>query len=75
MQTDYRIPRTSVEGMNDSSLFWAVIEKAWPDVEHPEVTEKLHNCTPGQIALLAITLFIREVNNGGLVDHRISLDG
>ena len=64
--TDYRIPRRSTDGMNDGSLFWAVIERAWPDVEQPDVFQKLRNCTSGQRALLAITMFIREVDNGGL---------
>lgn len=63
---DYRISSASVAGMDDDALFWAVIENARPDVAEPDVMQKLQHCTPGQRALLSITLFIREVDNGGL---------
>jgi hypothetical protein len=63
---DYRIPHASVTGINDHELFWALINQAWPDVAEPDVMKRLQYCTPGQRALLAITLFIREVDNGGL---------
>jgi hypothetical protein len=63
---DFRIPLTSVAGMDDPELLWAVINQAWPDVAEPDVMKRLQYCTPGQRALLSITLFIREVDNGGL---------
>ncbi len=63
---DYRIPFSSVAGMGHGELFWAVIEEAWPDDREPDVMRRLHDCTPGQRAILSITLFIREVDNGGL---------
>lgn len=62
---DYRIPASSVSGMDDGHLFWAVIEKAWPDVQEPDLSKKLMHATPGQKAILAITIFIRELDNGG----------
>ena len=63
---DYRIPKASIEGKSEDAVFWAVIAKAWPDAEEFDVTKKLQFATPGQRAILATTLFIREVDNGGL---------
>jgi hypothetical protein len=51
--------------MDDGQLFWAVIAKAWPDVEEPDDRKKLQHATAGQRAILATTIFIRELDNGG----------
>lgn len=29
---DFRIPRSSVQGSDDESLCWAVVERIWPDI-------------------------------------------
>jgi len=63
---DYRIPFASILGASQEDLFWRVIENAWPDLTEPDTMKRLGYATPGQRALLAITLFIREVDNGGL---------
>jgi hypothetical protein len=65
-QFDHRISKASVAGMNDGDLFWALIEPVWPSIEEPDSTANLSRATPGQRALLAITMFVREVCNGGL---------
>ncbi len=64
-QPDYRIPRSSVENVSDGKLFWSVIAKVWPDVQEPDVSKKLQFATTGQRAILATTLFMRELDNGG----------
>ena len=63
---DYRIPFAAVSGVSQGTFFWRIIEKAWPDIEEPDEMKRLGFATPGQRAILAITLFIREVDNGGL---------
>jgi len=63
---DYRIPFVSVLGASQEDLFERVIENAWPDLAEPDTMKRLGYATPGQRALLAITLFMREVDNGGL---------
>jgi hypothetical protein len=62
---DYRISASSVVGMNDGNLFWTIIEPVWPDVQDPEISTKLSRATPGQKAILAATIFVRELDNGG----------
>ncbi len=61
---DFRIAHTTVDGMDDASLFWAVIEPMW----HADVDEdvRMELATPGQRALYAITVCFREVPNGGI---------
>lgn len=63
---DYRISRASVQGMDDSELFWALIEPLWPTQRVLDELCHLAAATPGQQALYTVTLFIREVDNGGL---------
>ena len=62
---DYRISATDVTGMDDGSFAWAIIEKAWPDVQEPDISVKCKNATKGQKAVLAVTFCQREVDNGG----------
>lgn len=64
-EPDYRIRFASVSGMDDSSLVWAVIAKVWPHVADPNEWARMRHATPGQRAILATTLFIRELDNGG----------
>ena len=63
---DYRISKSSVQGLNEEALFWAVIEPIWPDNSVADELEHLSQGTHGQRALYATTLFMREVDNGGL---------
>jgi len=63
---NYRIPKSTVEGMNDEDLFWAVIEPIWPDSSVVDELKHISYGTPGQKALYTTTLFMREVDNGGL---------
>jgi hypothetical protein len=65
MKNDFRIPRATVEGMDDGSLFWALIEPIWPDTEVDEL-QRIAQGTPGQRAFYATTLFMRETDNGGV---------
>jgi len=63
---DFRIPRSSVVGLKDEGdYFWALIERVWPEEAVGEL-ERLKSATPGQRALYVTTLFVREVDNGGL---------
>jgi hypothetical protein len=62
---DFRIPRSSVDGLDEGDYFWALIEKVWPDDAANEL-QRLRSATPGQRALYVTTLCIREVGNGGL---------
>ena len=63
---DFRISRSSVDGMDDAGLFWALIEPVWPDEAVADELRHIAMATPGQRALYVTTLFIREVDNGGL---------
>jgi hypothetical protein len=60
---DFRIAKKTVVGMDDASLFWALIERMW----HADVDEhvRMRLATPGQRALYTITWCFREVANGG----------
>jgi len=60
---DFRIAKATAAGMDDASLFWAVIEPMW----HADVDEdvRMELATPGQRALYSITVCFREVSNGG----------
>jgi hypothetical protein len=66
MKKDYRISKASVEGMSDADYFWALIEPIWPDSSVEDELEHISYGTPGQRALYATTLFMREVDNGGI---------
>ncbi len=63
---DYRIPKLYVQNLDEEALFWAVIEPIWPDNSIKDELEHISQGTPGQRALYATTLFMREVDNGGL---------
>jgi hypothetical protein len=62
---DFRIPRSSVAGKSNGALFWALIQTVWQEA-HCDLTARLADATPGQCSLFVLTLFIREVDNGGL---------
>jgi hypothetical protein len=68
MKKDFRISSQNVKSLSDEELFWAVIEPIWPASEDDTKDELKHisDGTPGQRAIYTTTLFIREVNNGGL---------
>jgi hypothetical protein len=63
---DYRVPKSSIRGLDDEAIFWTVIEPIWPATEADDTLEHISEGTPGQRALYATTLFMREVDNGGL---------
>jgi hypothetical protein len=51
--------------LSDDRLCWAVIERFWPDVNCDQQA-RIAAGTPGQRAIYALTVFAREVDNGGL---------
>ena len=62
---DFRISRSTVDGLDDAGLFWALIEPVWhAGIEYDP--ELFASATPGQLALYVVTYCIREVCNGGL---------
>lgn len=63
---DFRIPRSSVDGLDEAEFFWALIEPVWPDTSVEDELAHVESATPGQRALYVVTLCIREVCNGGL---------
>src|SRR5208282_1452441 len=63
---DFRIRQAMVEGMDEAAFFWAVIEPLWPTAEVDNELKHIALATPGQRALYVVTLFLREVDNGGL---------
>src|SRR5215467_6304043 len=65
---DFRIAKATALGLTDEELFWAVIEPIWPntEVELPDELARITQCTPGQRAIYATTLFAREIDNGGI---------
>jgi hypothetical protein len=64
--TDFRIPHSRVANVGEDEFFWAVIEPIWPATEKEDTPNRILSGTPGQQALYGATLFIREVDNGGL---------
>src|SRR5271165_1263369 len=65
-QTDFRIPRSAVEGADDETLCWAVVEPIWPDQLYEDELARIAKGTAGQQAIYCTMLFAREVDNGGL---------
>jgi hypothetical protein len=63
---DFRIPRSTVDGLDEAEFFWALIEPVWPDASVDDELAHIALATPGQRALYIVTLCIREVCNGGL---------
>jgi hypothetical protein len=63
---EFRIPYSETEEMSEEELFWAVIEPIWPDEFVVDELEHLSKGTPGQRAIFSTTLFMREVDNGGI---------
>ncbi|MEW6620622.1 MAG: DUF4375 domain-containing protein [bacterium] len=63
---DYRISKSTVKGMNDEELFWKVIEPIWPNSSVIDELKHISYGSPGQRAIYTTTLFMREVDNGGL---------
>ena len=66
MKKDFRILRAMVEGADDDKLFWGLIEPIWPDSSVVDELQHIARCTPGQRAMYVTTLFMREVDNGGV---------
>jgi len=52
--------------MDEADFFWALIEPLWPDASVRNELRHIAKATPGQRALYVLTLFMREVDNGGL---------
>ncbi len=65
---DFRIRRAKAQNLGDDDFIWAVVESFWPDNDIEIGNERKHlvQGTPGQQAIYATLLFIREVCNGGL---------
>jgi hypothetical protein len=65
-QADFRISRSQVDGLDDESLCWAVVEPIWPDMHVDDELTHIARGTAGQRAVYSTMLFAREVDNGGL---------
>jgi len=65
---DYRIQKSSTQGMDDEAILWAVIEPAWNDLSLDQEGERgmMATLTPGQRGLLAVDWLSKEVYNGGI---------
>jgi hypothetical protein len=61
-----RIPRSSVVGLDDEDVWWAVVDPIWPTVETEDELALLDQGTKGQQAIYATMLYAQEVDNGGL---------
>jgi len=61
--------------MTDEELFWAVIEPIWPDETIVDELKHISKGTPGQKAIFATTLFMREVDNGGIEQFLFNSSG
>jgi hypothetical protein len=72
MKKDFRVSRSKVnENMSDEEFIWEVIEPIWPGTPEDLVDElkRISDGTPGERAIFTATLFIREVDNGGLSQY------
>src|SRR4051812_1516732 len=63
---EFRISRSQANGLSGDDLLWAVMEPVWPDASVRDELQHIAPATPGQRAVYVATLFIREVDNGGL---------
>ncbi len=64
---NFRISRATVEDFDDDAeLADAVVDPIWPDASVKDELAHIAQGTPGQRAIYALTLFAREVDNGGL---------
>jgi hypothetical protein len=63
---DFRMRRSTLDGLDEAHCFWALIEPVWPDASVKNELKHIALATPGQRALYVVTLCIREVCNGGL---------
>jgi len=75
MKKGFRIPHSKIVGMDDYEFFWAIIEPIWPDNSVIDELEHISQGTPGQRAIYATTLFMREVDNGGLEQFFLNSSG
>ena len=65
-QDEFRIDRTSVRGMSNEDICWAVVEPLWPTAEIVDELEHVALATEGQRAVYTTMLYAREVDNGGI---------
>lgn len=63
---EFRIDRTSVGGVSDEDLCWAVVDPLWPTIEVVDELEHIAKATAGQRAIYTTMLYAREVDNGGI---------
>jgi hypothetical protein len=64
---DFRIPHSAVSSDTSSGQYWwALVEPLWPKTDMEDTPQHLELATPGQRAVYATMLFVREVNNGGI---------
>ncbi len=72
---DFRINKSQINGLDDYNILWAVIEPIWPSTDQEDTIEFISQGTKGQQAIFSITLFIREVDNGGLEQYFFNCSG
>jgi hypothetical protein len=72
---DFRISRSSTDGLDEADYFWALIEPVWPDSSVEDELEHILSASPGQRALYVVTLCIREIDNGGLYQFLYNSSG
>lgn len=66
MATDFRISKLRLQNLTEEEIFWTLIEPIWPDSSVIDELDRVRCGTPGQRTLFTTTLFMREVDNGGL---------
>jgi Domain of unknown function (DUF4375) len=64
---DFRIPHSSVVGLDAEEVCWAVVDAIWPTAETEDELALLAQGTKGQQAIYVTILYAQEVDNGGLV--------
>ncbi len=72
---DFRISRIKTRNLEKDDFLWTIIEPIWPSTNNEDKIKYIAQGTPGQKALYSITLFIREVENGGLESFLFNSSG
>jgi hypothetical protein len=61
-----RIPRSSVIGLRDEDVCWAVVDPIWPTEKTDDELALIGQGTQGQQTIYVTMLYAQEVDNGGL---------
>jgi hypothetical protein len=72
---DFRISKAIIKGMDEDSILWAIIEPIWPSLKDEDDLEYISQGTKGQKAIYSLTLFMREVDNGGIEQFLMNSSG